>query len=33
VAGALMMFVVMYFIKRDGLQHQCLDCFRVEPSD
>jgi MFS family permease len=33
VAGALMMFVVMYFIKRDGLQHPCLDCFRLEPSE
>lgn len=33
VAGALLMFLVMYFIKRDGLEHPCLDCFRVKSTD
>jgi len=33
VAGGLLMFLVIHFIRRDGLQHQCLDSFRVEPGD
>lgn len=33
VAGALMMFLVMYFIRRDGLEHASLACFRAESAD
>jgi len=33
VAGGLLMFLVIHFIRRDGLQHQCLDSFRIEPGD
>jgi hypothetical protein len=24
---------VIHFIRRDGLQHSCLDSFRAEPGD
>lgn len=30
IAGALLMFLVMHFIRRDGLQHPHLDEFRTE---
>jgi MFS transporter, Spinster family, sphingosine-1-phosphate transporter len=33
VGGALLMFLVMYFIRRDGLCHPELDAFRVEAGD
>ncbi len=33
ISGALLMFLVMYFIRRDGLCHPELDVFRVEPGD
>jgi MFS family permease len=33
VAGALCMFLVVRFIRRDGLHHPRLDAFRVEASD
>jgi MFS family permease len=33
VGGALLMFLVMYFIRRDGLCHPELDAFRIEPGD
>jgi hypothetical protein len=33
VAGALMMFLVMYFIRRDGLCHPEMDAFRAEVGD
>jgi MFS family permease len=33
VAGGLLMFLVIHFIRRDGLQHSCLDSFRAEPGD
>jgi MFS transporter, Spinster family, sphingosine-1-phosphate transporter len=33
VAGALLMFLVIHFIRRDGLRHPILDAFRVEPGD
>jgi len=33
VGGALLMFLVMYFIKRDGLRHPELEAFHAEPSD
>jgi MFS transporter, Spinster family, sphingosine-1-phosphate transporter len=33
VGGALLMFLVMYFIRRDGLCHPELDAFRAEPGD
>lgn len=33
VAGALLMFLVIHFIRRDGLRHPVLDAFRVEPGD
>jgi MFS family permease len=32
VGGAFMMLLVIYFIKRDGLRHQCLARFHSEPS-
>jgi len=33
VCGALLMFLVMYFIRRDGLCHRELDAFRAEVGD
>jgi predicted MFS family arabinose efflux permease len=33
VCGGLLMFLVIHFIRRDGLQHQCLESFRAEPGD
>ena len=33
VSGALLMFLVMYFIRRDGLCHPELDAFRAELAD
>jgi MFS family permease len=33
VCGGLLMFLVIHFIRRDGLRHQCLASFRAEPGD
>ena len=33
IAGALLMFLVMYFIRRDGLRHPALDGFQAEAHD
>jgi MFS transporter, Spinster family, sphingosine-1-phosphate transporter len=33
VAGGLLMFLVIHFIRRDGLKHSCLASFHVEPGD
>lgn len=33
VAGSLLMFLVIYFVRRDGLHHPRLAAFRVEPGD
>jgi MFS family permease len=33
VAGALLMFLVMYFIRRDGLRHPDMEAFHAEPGD
>lgn len=33
VCGALLMLVVIHFIKRDGLRHPEMDSFRIEPGD
>ena len=33
VAGALCMFLVIYFIRRDGLHHPHLDAYRAEAGD
>jgi predicted MFS family arabinose efflux permease len=33
VCGALLMLLVIHFIRRDGLRHQCLDAFHAEPGD
>ncbi len=33
VAGGLLMFLVIHFIRRDGLRHQCLESFHAEPGD
>ena len=33
VCGALLMFLVIYFIRRDGIRHPILEAFRVEPGD
>jgi len=33
VAGGLLMFLVIHFIRRDGLQHSCLESFRAETGD
>ncbi|HXL22316.1 MAG TPA: MFS transporter [Candidatus Dormibacteraeota bacterium] len=33
VGGALLMLLVIHFIRRDGLCHPCLDRFRAEPGD
>ena len=33
VGGALLMLLVIHFIRRDGLCHPCLEKFRAEPGD
>lgn len=33
VGGSLLMFLVIYFVRRDGLHHPRLAAFRVEPGD
>jgi MFS family permease len=33
VCGALLMLLVIHFIRRDGIRHQTLDTFRAEPGD
>jgi MFS family permease len=33
VGGALLMFLVMYFIRRDGLRHPALEAFHAETGD
>src|SRR6266496_2391539 len=33
VAGALLMLVVIHFIRRDGIRHPVLDAFHAEPGD
>jgi len=33
VCGALLMFMVIHFIRRDGIRHPILDAFRIEPGD
>jgi MFS family permease len=33
VGGAILMLLVIYFIRRDGLHHPSLACFRTEPGD
>jgi MFS family permease len=33
VAGSLLMFLVIYFVRRDGLHHSRLAAFHVEPGD
>ena len=33
VCGALLMSLVIYFIRRDGIRHPILEAFRVEPGD
>jgi MFS family permease len=33
VFGSLLMFLVIYFVRRDGLHHPRLAAFRVEPGD
>jgi MFS family permease len=33
VCGGLLMFLVIHFIRRDGLRHQCLASFHVESGD
>jgi MFS family permease len=33
VLGGLLMFLVIHFIRRDGLRHQCLASFHAEPGD
>ena len=33
VAGGLLMFLVIHFIRRDGLRHACLESFHAEPGD
>jgi MFS family permease len=33
VCGALLMFLVMYFIRRDGIRHIHLEAFHAEPGD
>jgi hypothetical protein len=33
VCGGLLMFLVIHFIRRDGLRHQCLASFHAEPGD
>jgi cyanate permease len=31
VCGALLMLLVIHFIRRDGIRHHTLDAFHVEP--
>jgi predicted MFS family arabinose efflux permease len=33
VCGGLLMFLVIHFIRRDGLRHQCLESFHAELGD
>ncbi len=33
VAGGLLMFLVIHFIRRDGLKHACMSAFHTEPGD
>jgi hypothetical protein len=33
VAGALLMLVVIHFIRRDGIRHPVLEAFHAEPGD
>jgi len=33
VCGGLLMFLVIHFIRRDGLRHKCLESFHAEPGD
>ena len=33
VCGALLMLLVIHFIRRDGIRHSCLDAFHAEPGD
>jgi hypothetical protein len=33
VFGALLMLLVIHFIRRDGLRHSTLDAFHAEPGD
>ncbi|HKD51842.1 MAG TPA: MFS transporter [Candidatus Acidoferrum sp.] len=33
VFGALLMFLVIYFIRRDGIRHPILEAFHAEPGD
>jgi MFS transporter, Spinster family, sphingosine-1-phosphate transporter len=33
VGGSLLMFLVIYFVRRDGLHHPCLAAFRIEAHD
>ena len=33
VCGALLMFLVIHFIRRDGIRHPILEAFHAEPGD
>jgi hypothetical protein len=33
VCGGLLMFLVIHFIRRDGLRHECLAAFHAETGD
>ena len=33
VCGALLMLLVIHFIRRDGMRHPTLDAFHAEPGD
>jgi len=33
VCGALLMLLVIHFIRRDGIRHSTLDAFHAEPGD
>jgi hypothetical protein len=33
VCGALLMLLVIHFIRRDGVKHRTLDAFHAEPGD
>jgi len=33
VCGALLMLLVIHFIRRDGIRHPTLDTFHAEPGD
>ena len=33
VCGALLLFLVIYFVRRDGIRHPILETFHVEPGD